>query len=218
MAFPTTPANGDTHTVGSVTWSYNSTTDIWAQANTSGSTSGSADIGLHEFISTSGAISSGTASVVFANQFDSSKYDHYLFIFTNVKPTAAGYTLRCDTSTDNGSNYATTYGDYHREGATNNIDYHSLFVATSVGSGSSANGASGRFELYQPLSSTTNTSSISFLTKNGASSAGTAGPDRGPEYSGRNANEANNAVRFIFSLPSSTIASGEIELYGLKKG
>jgi hypothetical protein len=40
MAFPTTPANGDTHTVGSITWSYNSTTDIWAQANTSGSGGG----------------------------------------------------------------------------------------------------------------------------------------------------------------------------------
>ena len=209
MAFPTTPANGDTHTVGSVTWSYNSTTDSWAQANTSGSTSGS---GLHEFISTSGAIPSGTASVVFANQFDSSKYDHYLFIFTNVRPTTGGGgTLRCDTSTDNGSNYATTYGDYHDE---QHQDLHSLYVANSIGSNSSANGASGRFELYQPLSSTTNTSSISFLTKNGSSSAG----GDGPEYSGRNANEANNAVRFIFSLPSSTIASGEIELYGLKKG
>ena len=40
MAFPTTPANGDTHTVGSITWSYNSTTDIWTQANTSGSGGG----------------------------------------------------------------------------------------------------------------------------------------------------------------------------------
>ena len=36
MAFPTTPANGDTHTVGSVTWSYNSTTDIWGVAKTIG--------------------------------------------------------------------------------------------------------------------------------------------------------------------------------------
>ena len=45
MAFPTTPANGDTHTVGSVTWSYNSTTDIWAQANTSGSGGGPTTLG-----------------------------------------------------------------------------------------------------------------------------------------------------------------------------
>ena len=36
MAFPTTPANGDTHTVGSVTWSYNGTTDIWGVAETIG--------------------------------------------------------------------------------------------------------------------------------------------------------------------------------------
>ena len=78
-------------------------TDIsWAAAAGGGGT---------EFISTSGAISNA-GSVVFTG-FDDSKYNNYFFMFNNVLPASAD-TLYCQTSTDNGSNFATTNGDYHR--------------------------------------------------------------------------------------------------------
>lgn len=167
--------------------------------------------GLHELIATSGAISNA-ASVVFANQFDSSKYDHYLFILTNVMPVTSSRSLYCHTSTDAGSSYATTYGDYHRD---NNADQYGLVVASGV-SNTSPSGCSGRFELYSPLDSSTNTHALTLVGKNGADSP-QSNPDAGYLFSGRNADEVNNAVRFSFFAPNSNIASGEIAMYGIKK-
>jgi len=37
MAFPTTPSNGDIHTVGTNSWTYNSTSDSWTSANSANS-------------------------------------------------------------------------------------------------------------------------------------------------------------------------------------
>ena len=102
MAFPTTPANGDTHTVGSVTWSYNSTTDIWAQANTSGSGGG----GGTEFISSTDI---SNASTFDFTSFDASKYDIYKLFFSNIIPANDGAFLKMYSSSNGGSSYDTTY-------------------------------------------------------------------------------------------------------------
>ena len=124
----------------------------------------------------------------------------------------AGYTFMAHTSTDGGSSYDDSYGEYHKDGTT---DAYGLVVAAGIGSGGSTTGASGYFRLYSPLVSTTNTASISFLTINGTS-AGSSG-DYGGAFSGRNANEATNAIRFSAMYPSTNITSGEIAMYGIKK-
>jgi len=105
MAFPTTPANGDTHTVGSVTWSYNSTTDIWAQANTSGSGGG----GSTEFISSTDI---SNASTFDFTGFDASKYDIYKLFFSNIIPATDGAHLKMYSSSNGGSSYDTSANQY----------------------------------------------------------------------------------------------------------
>ena len=67
-----------------------------------------------EFISSSGAISNA-ASVVFTG-FDASKYDHYQFMLQHVIPATDDVILLAQTSTDGGSNYSSSSGDYHTNG------------------------------------------------------------------------------------------------------
>lgn len=143
MAFPTTPANGDTHTVGSVTWSYNSTTDIWAQANTSGSGASSAV----EFISYSGVINN--AATVDFTGFDDSKYVSYFFELNDVRhdqtvavsPPADLY-LSLATS---GTTYDKTAGNYHYGGTTDSAGFK---LVTSFSNQNM--GATGQFKIYNP--------------------------------------------------------------------
>jgi hypothetical protein len=177
--------------------------------NTGGLTWAEAGGGLYEQIATTGAISN-VSSVVFANQFDANKYNDYLFIFANVRIANAGYVVYCQTSTDGGSNYAVTYGDYHRDGSG---DQYGLAVANGLGPNKT--GASGRFELYSPLDSGTSTGGLTLLSCDGSSSPSIG--DFGYAFSGRNANEATNAVRFLAFSPASNITSGEITMYGIKK-
>ena len=68
------------------------------------------------YLASSGAISNA-ASVSFT-QFDASKYDHYQFWFQNVIPVTDNVDLYLRTSTDGGSNYASSNGDYHFYGNT----------------------------------------------------------------------------------------------------
>ena len=84
MAFPTTPANGDTHTVGSVTWSYNSTTDIWAQANTSGSGGGATtltDLGITDGTNGQVLTTDGSGGFTFTTVGGSNAGDVGTYIF-----------------------------------------------------------------------------------------------------------------------------------------
>jgi len=181
-------------------------TDIsWAAAGGGGAT---------EFISTSGAISSA-ASVSFTG-FDDNEYNNYFFMFNNVLPASAD-TLYCQTSTDGGSNFATTNGDYHR---TSNTDATGMLVAENVSSGSPTTyGVSGRFELYQPTNADNYTYSATYVLKmDNLFRIQTAAVQTTLNYqnSARIAEEDNNAVRFLF-IGGSAIASGEIAMYGIKK-
>ena len=98
-----------------------------------------------EFIASSGAISNA-ASASFT-QFDATKYDHYQFMFQHVIPATDAQDLLAHASTNGGSSYDTTNGNYHNNGAT---DRAGFMVAGLVGSDTNEYGISGEFKLLAP--------------------------------------------------------------------
>ena len=158
-----------------------------------------------DFLASSGAISDGTASVIF-NQFDASKYDYYIFNILAVVPVSDSVQLIMQLSAD-GTNYDTTNGNYH-EGTA---DRTGLRINTSVG------GASGEIigvnveaKLWNVSSSSTNTCIASFggyqnTAGNFLQVAGIS------NYQASTA--AHTAVKILFN--SGNIESGEITMFGV---
>ena len=158
-----------------------------------------------DFLASSGAISDGTASVIF-NQFDASKYDYYIFNILSVVPVNDNVALGMQLSAD-GTNYDTTNGNYH-DTAT---DRTSLKISSEVG------GASGEIigvnveaKLWNVSSSSTNTCITSFggyqnTAGNFLQMAGFS------NYQASTA--AHTAVKILFS--SGNIESGEITMFGV---
>ena len=161
-----------------------------------------------EFIASSGAISDGTASVSFT-QFDATKYDHYAFYFQHVVPATNNVILYGYHSTDGGSNYDTTSGDYHNAGNTDASGFPVSYYAS--GAKGSGYGVSGLAHLYAPhLAEFTMMSSAGVVTQlNGGGIQGqlTAGA------TARLAAEDTDAIKFAFS--SGNIESGEITMFGI---
>ena len=168
--------------------------------------------GAMEFIASSGAISN--AATVAFTQFDASKYDHYQFWLQHVIPATDAVGLEAQTSTDGGSNYASTNGDYHIYGA---IDKTGLAVAgnntITIGSDTDEFGVSGPFMLYAPHNSSSYTYSccVSIALQD---QLGRNYDNLSAYTSMRLAAESVNAVRFI--MTSGNIESGEIVMYGIK--
>ena len=160
------------------------------------------------FIRSSGAISN-VASVVFDDDdFDATKFDHYVFMFQHVKPVTDGSQVMGQTSTDGGSNFATTNGDYH---SPPNSDQVAMLVSDGVGNASSDAGVSGRVELYAPHVAlpTYSYSSLVYMQDNA---------NIKPHIASQAANirlaaEDVDGFRFIFN--SGNVASGEIVMYGI---
>ena len=170
-----------------------------------------------EFISSSGAISNA-ASVVFTG-FDSSKYDHYQFMLQHVVPATDGTILYGQTSTNGGTAYSSTSGNYHTTGTGDQIGLRVAgFGSYVMGSESNEFGASGPFMLYAPHNTGSYTYSycggIVYNTSDGDgyiysmthSFSTTAG-------SARVAAEDVDAIKFIFD--SGNIESGEITMFGI---
>jgi len=162
-----------------------------------------------EFIASSGAISNA-ANVSFT-QFDSSKYDHYAFYFQNVVPATDNVILYGYHSTDGGSSYDTTNGDYHNAGNTDTTGFSVSYYAGGAGSASGEYGVSGLAHLYAPhLAAFTMMSSagvVTQLTDGGIQGQLTAGA------TARLAAEDTDAIQFAFS--SGNIESGEITMFGI---
>ena len=114
------------------------------------------------YLASSGAISNA-ASVAFT-QFDATKYDHYQFMLQHVIPATDATILYAQTSTNGGTAYSSTDGDYHGAGTG---DLTGLRVAGyagyTIGSESNEFGVSGPFMLYAPH----NTSSYTFASNVG---------------------------------------------------
>ena len=163
------------------------------------------------FIRSSGAISNGTASVVFDDDdFDATKFDHYVFMFQHIKPVTDAAQVMGQTSTDGGSNFATTNGDYH---STQTVDEIGFSITENVGNASAEYGVSGRVELYAP-----HVAAFTYCNHGNLVAMREGGEiyqlvGSGQSGSVRLAAEDVDAIRFIFT--AGNIASGEIVMYGV---
>ena len=169
------------------------------------------------FIASSGAISNA-ASVQFREQdghFDSSKFDHYEFRLQAVTPATDSTALYCQTSTNDGSAYASSSGDYHHNGLTDQVGLL-LNEGYSAGSDTNEFGISGTFHLLNPHLSSVYTTGMSVCTifyTNGGIYASTHVVSAATT---RVAAENTNAVKWSFN--SGNIESGEIVMYGIANG
>lgn len=151
----------------------------------------------------------------------SATYNEYIFEFENILPATDNVDLLMRTSTDNGSTYAASAGDYRYADFVNNTGSFStddvcsasdsaIKIAPTMDSGSSTGGFCGTLKLYNPLNATQN-KSVTF--------SGSAFLNDNQYYniqgSGwRIATADIDAVRFLMS--SGNIASGTIRMYGVK--
>jgi hypothetical protein len=162
-----------------------------------------------EFVASTGAISDA-ASASFT-QFDASKYDNYIFYFMYVKPASDNVNFYGQVSTDGGSNYDSTYGNYHVNSTTDASAFH---LNRSAGPGNDTNeyGVCGTMKLFGPHL-TTYTYAIPHVIVQGTSGQIVIGND------GNNAALVHlvaadvDAIKFKFS--SGNIASGEIIMFGI---
>jgi hypothetical protein len=181
-------------------------TDIsWAAAGGGG--------GGMVYLASSGAISN--AATVSFTQFDASKYDHYQFWLQDVIPQNDAVYLYCHVSTDGGSSYDTTNGNYHL-GGTGGTDATGLPVARSGAIGSDTNefGVNGPFMLFSPHRTSYTKSQT--LTVH----------DRDQLAYQQTSSTLSAGVHLVlqdvdavqFKMGSGNIESGEIVMYGIANG
>jgi len=165
------------------------------------------------YLASSGAISN--AATVSFTQFDASKYDHYQFHMQHVLPITDAQYLLSRVSTDGGSNYDATNGNYHLNANTDSTAFR--IASTVIGNASGEFGASGIFYLFAPHNSSVGTYATSTGVMMNSSTHVT--PLHGPhgESTGVHLTTADvDAIQFLFG--SGNIASGEIVMYGIANG
>lgn len=199
----------DTHVV-----TYNATTDEFELA--AGGGGGALD---YELIAT--ATASASASIAFTGL--TSTYNTYVLKFTDVVPATDDAELWLRTSTDNGSSYDSTAGNYRyvnlRSSDTGSLatsgSASSTHILLSIGVGTvdlgnaAGESCSGQVVLQNP-SSTKNTlitSDVSYIAAFGGSCKVTA---TGVRMSAADV----DAVQIL--MDSGNITSGEFRLYGVK--
>ena len=158
------------------------------------------------YIASSGAISNA-ANVSFT-QFDASKYDHYQFHLQHILGVTNNADLFAHASTDGGSNYDKTDGNYH----FNNTDYPGFRVTGDIGTATNAAGASGIFYLHAPHSTkyTMSQSQVVAMLSDTYIGAHTA------SETVHLVNQDTDAIQF--AMNTGNIASGEIVMYGIANG
>ena len=169
----------------------------------------------------SGATASSSATVVFTSGI-SSTYETYVITFNNVVPASDTVTFNMRTSTDGGSSYESSAGNYRYvcergiQGGTGVTGSSSateiILVAAGSGIGSdTGEGFNGIAYLYHPSNSGLYTSISSHGHYQDA-----AGDSLYYQSSGTRIAAADvDAIQFYFS--SGNIESGEINLYGMAK-
>ena len=160
-----------------------------------------------EFIASSGAISNA-ANVSFTG-FDSSKYDHYEFFFMYLIPATDDVELIAHASTDGGSNYDTTNGNYHVADQTDVTGFQ--MTTAIVGSDTNEFGVSGQATLYGPHLTTYTYMKSSPILMN---EAGAGRIDGTNDLVSVQVVAADvDAIQFKFL--SGNIESGEITMFGI---
>ena len=166
------------------------------------------------YIASSGAISNA-ASVAFT-QFDASKYDHYKFYFQYVKPATDGVRMYGHASTNGGSSYDSTNGNYHMNYDTDSTGF-TVNQGDPAGNGTNEYGISGDFFLANPALATYTYSSSGGILNTSQTDGHIWGQGHQPKYAAMYLNTAVvNAIQFKFD--SGNITSGEIVMYGIANG
>jgi len=167
--------------------------------------------GARVFIASSGVVSD-VAAIAFTNVFDSSKFDYYVFTMLSVTPANDAPDLVCQTSTDGGSNFETTNGNYESGQAADKVG---LLVSAQAGSDTNEDGVFGDFQIFEVETSNkfTRSQSLCFNIQNNSSTHHFSSTTVNDAVSSRKAAEDNNAVRFVWT--SGNIESGEIVMYGI---
>jgi len=164
-----------------------------------------------EFIASSGAVSDA-ASISFT-QFDASKYDHYKFFFQYVKPATDNVTMYGHASTNGGTSYDTTNGNYHYA-AANDAPGFPINNGDTAGNGTNEYGIAGQFSLNNPALAT-----YTFATADGIANNDVTDGNIRSQYAQASSTSMYintavvNAIQFKFS--SGNIASGEITMFGV---
>jgi hypothetical protein len=161
-----------------------------------------------EFIASSGALSNA-ADVEF-DQFDSSKYDSYIFKFYYLIPATDSVWPIGQVSSNGGTSYDTTNGNYHYG---DNQDFNGYYLSPVYNMGSAANeyGMCGEMELFAPHLSIYTFADIRTLM---VSTSGVLVDASAKKNQVHLVTAAQNAIKFSFS--SGNIESGEIVMFGIK--
>ena len=167
--------------------------------------------GALEFIASSSAISNA-ASVSFT-QFDASKYDSYQFHLLYVIPATDATRLFAHASTNGGSSYDTTNGNYRFGSATNSTGFV-MTQSETIGSGANEFGVCGHLSIFNPALSGTYTMAKAEIIL--IDSAGNVN-DGAIDSAGCSVYQNTAAVNAMqFKMLSGNIESGEIVMYGIK--
>ena len=171
--------------------------------------------GLTEYIAS--ATASSSANISFTG-FDDSKYVRYFFVFDRVMPASNGAGIYCRTSSNGGSSYDSTNGDYHGFGGTTDATQIDILSGNGLGGDTNEDGASIIVQVYQPH----NTNVATSVYPDGGAWVNTSPleyyrGDFSGAYGGIRTAKANvNAIQFYFS--TGNMASGNIKMYGIKDG
>ena len=181
--------------------------------NTGGLTWAAAGGGGTEFIASSGAISN--AADYSFTQFDSSKYDSYKFYLYYVIPATDAVKLIALASTDGGSNYATTNGDYHKAGGQD----HTSFIihdpaGVNIGSAANEFGVCSELMMWNPAAGAYTYVHARTVIMDSNAARIYSGGSVDNVVSQFVSTDEINAIRFEFT--SGNIESGEIVMYGIK--
>lgn len=170
------------------------------------------DVGRLVYISK--ATLSATTSAIFTDL--DSTYDSYLFIVKGLYLSSSGF-FQMQTSTDNGSTFASTNYAYHATALAhgsagyaalvNSSDSKMLLTGATIGVSASAS-IDGEFTIIDP-------SNASKPTDVRGSFCGKANSVGGISQCSRNVSQAVNAVKMYGSAGNMT---GEIILYGIDSG
>jgi len=171
--------------------------------------------GAMEFINTTDISNAATYNFT---AFDSSKYDAYVLYVMNILPATDSRYLYCRTSTDGGSNYDTTGGDYGWSLNTKGSGVSGILndygrVTQELGNETNEGGASLTITIFSPhLAKPTMISAVGVM--NVAQDPGTfAIPLDFQSITVRQANSDVDGFRLLFS--TGNILSGTVSVYGV---
>ena len=161
-----------------------------------------------EFLASSGAISNA-ANVSFT-QFDASKYDHYQFWVQNAVPATDNVNLLAHASTNGGSSYDTTNGNYHVPVDSDRTGFSvSLNNGYNLGSDTNEFGVCTVFTLFSPHLAAYTFSNTDGVPQETSGGFRTIDADSVVYLS----TTAVNAIQF--KMTSGNIESGEITMFGI---